>query len=496
MFWVMAGAAACLTACSGDRALGDYPPSTCDLAEPPRQLSDTPLSIATFWVADSHERDAFQTLVDRVDSTRYFVSTQQMRTRVEAQRHISDSFENQRLPNVFQVNAGSDVLRWVNARNPESADVCALDRLRDTYGWSDRYFSAALAPLTCHAKLYGLPVGIHRLNVLFYNRDVFADLAKRARAQGTELVEPSRLTSAQDLLSELERVRQLGAVAPTGQPLLPLAIDTTGDWPLTHIAFENLLVSLGNHAYETLWMGGLEGADAARAAELETTLEEMVAVLRALHGFSAFPTRVSWQEALRQVGAGEALMTIGGDWGLAQLGPDALSSVETAAFPGTDGSFVYTPDSFAVPRELGKNGFPARSFLHDVIANKDALIEFSKAKHSIPPRQDLTPDEIEALAGENLRATYRQFARCSDPASGCQLLLAVSGLGPPPGAEPCFDELDELLSFAVSGSAPAADFLAGRLCDQPFPSTSAEAERRLIELLLSVATQRFAADCR
>jgi glucose/mannose transport system substrate-binding protein len=492
---LLVGAALGLFGCSGDQVLGDYPPSTCDLAEPPAEVDREQLSIATFW-ADSREQDAFEELRRRIASLGYSVTTEQIETRVEVQRKISDSFESQKLPDVFQVNGGSDVLRWVQNREPESTDVCALDRLRAAADWRKDYFPGALKPLTCHGNLYGLPVGIHHLNVLFYNREVFATLAERARASGVELVEPSQMDSPYELLSLLASVLELGATTTTGKPIIPLAIGTESEWPLTIMAFENVLLGLGNLAYETLWLGGLESFDQQRADDLRASLAEMLEVLRELHGYSDVSAHMSWQDALRQVGKGEALLTITGDWGFAQLDAEAAARVDAVTFPGTASHFVYTPDSFAVPRELKKNGFPARSFLHDVVADKEALIAFSNAKHSIPPRKDLTEDEIELLSSESLRSSYRQFASCGEADGRCQLLLAVSGLAPPPGTDPCFDEMDALLAFAVTGDAPRDDGSVARQCQKKRPVTSAEAEARLIEVLLDVATRRFAAACR
>jgi len=482
-----------LLGCSGDRVLGDYPPSTCDLAEPPQEFSNEPLSIATFWA--DREQAALETLRERVDSDRYLISTEQIGTRVEVQRHINDAFESQKLPDVFQVNGGSDVLRWVKDRAPDATDVCALDTLRDDSHWSRRYFPEALGPLTCHGNLYGLPVGIHHLNVLFYNRELWNTLAERARANGVELLDPAELKTPYELLAQLRQVSELHVAASSGKQIVPLAIGTESEWPLTIIAFENVLLSLGRDAYETLWMGGLAAASEQRRTELREALEEMLSVLRVLRGFSDLSASVGWQDALRQVGAGEALMTITGDWGFVQLDSEMLANVETVSFPGTASSFVYTPDSFAVPRELKKNGFPARSFLQDVVADKRALIDFSNAKHAIPPRSDLKDSEVNLLASESLRATYRQFARCQAN-QGCKLLLAVSGLAPPPGTNPCFDEVDSLLTFAVTGHDPWRGSTVPRRCTSMLPRSSAGAEERLVDLLLQVAEHRFAADCR
>ncbi len=488
-------------ACSGDRILGDYPASSCDLAEPPADLSGTPLRVATFWTNDSHEGDAYQTLVAHVDSRRYFITTDQLKTRSAVQLHIKDAFESQQLelPDVFQANAGSDVLRWVDGRDANTTQVCSLEPLQAIYGWRGDYFPAALAPLSCRGTLYGLPVGVHHLNLLFYNRARFEELSSAARARGITLSEPEQLTGPDDLLTLLDQVSELGLTTTSGAPLVPLALGTSldDDSPLTIVAFENVLLSLGQGAYETLWTGGVYD-DGAGETTLRAALKDMLSVLEKLVSHSNFSERKSWQEAVRQVGTGDALFTVTGDWGWAQLDTEQAETVRTLSFPGTDDSFVYTPDSFAVPREPKENSFPARYFLQDVVADKSALIEFSNAKHSIPPRNDLTEDEVQQLNTEDLRATYRRFQDCSSahPAEPCKLLLAVSGLGPAPGANPCFDETDEILALAVAGIPPQGKRLDARRCDWPFPRDQVAARTYLIERLLEVGKQTFAAACR
>jgi glucose/mannose transport system substrate-binding protein len=486
-----------IAGCSGDHVLGDYPASTCDLIAPPDVVeSDTPLAIATFWAADDYERTAFKQLEDRADDAGYRVSVDRMRTRVDSQRHISEAFVSQVLPDVFQVNGGSDVLRWVDGRNAETTAVCALDSLRDSYRWSRSYFPEAIDPVSCDGRLYALPVGIHHLNVLFYNKRLFAELSELASSRNIVLTPPSELASPHDLVTLLERVSQLEATTPTGKAIVPLSLGSSSDWPLTIVAFENVLLGLSEQAYRNLWMGGLSGVYESRRDSLEEKLGEMLLVLQRLIGHSNFAARETWQDALRQMGRGEALITITGDWGYAQLDGLMLPDVETVTFPGTAGSFVYTPDSFAVPRELGKDGSPAHGFLHQVVEDKRALIAFSNAKHSIPPRHDLTEEEISELGSDSLRASYRQFAACSGGESSCNLLLAVSGLGPSPGADPCLDEVDALLTLAAAGALPSDEFLMNRTCSSIFPLAREDAKDRLLQLLLGVGESRFVAGCR
>jgi ABC-type glycerol-3-phosphate transport system substrate-binding protein len=484
-------------ACSGDRILGDYPPSSCDLSAPPAAAGPrTTLSVATFWTEDQNEKAAFDVLQAGVDDARYKLDPRDMRTRVEGQQNLIDAFVNKQLPDVFQVNGGSDLLRWVEDAPRAEAEVCALDRLRQTYGWDDSYFEAALHPLSCGGRLYGLPVGIHKLNVLFYNREVFATLTAAAQERGVDLVPPEALDSPEALLTELAQVAELGARGTGGAPLVRFAIGTQEEWPLTVVAFENVLLGLGRDAYETLWMGGLAQDQGAKRRALSTKLERMVEVLKELMAHSNAETPLTWQDAVRRVGSGDALFTVTGDWGYAQLTDEQTSKVATVAFPGTRDAFVYTPDSFAVPRQLGRSGFAARAFLHDAIENPDILLQFSRRKHSIPPRRDLGSKDLEQLSSPSQRESYEAFSRCNAGDGNCHLLLAVSGLGPPPGTNHCFDRIDALLTQAVTGastlnSAPAAE---GE-CRTP-ASSADEARQVLLRVLLDIGNQPFAAGCR
>lgn len=472
-------------ACSGDRELGDYPPSACDLAEPPAEFSDVPLVISTFW--RDKEAAAYEVLKSHIDPA-YVPTKQEMRTRASAQRRLIESLKEPIAPDVFQVNGGSDVLRLVENRDSESTDVCALDKLRDANRWSEDYFESSLAPLSCSGSLFGLPVGIHRLNVLFYNRKVFEQLAEKARAQRIELRAPAELQSAADLVEELGRIQRLDPA------VIPLAIGSKEQWPI--IAFENVLLSLGGAAYETLWKDGLKEAGGEPRDRLRGALQEMLATLDALNTLSTSAPELTWQQALTQVGSGEALMTITGDWGWEQIDEEARGDVETISFPNTDDTFVYTPDSFAVLRQPRKNGFQARAFLQDVISDKATLIEFSNVKHSIPPRKDIDVDTLET---QHLKESYQKFQSCSESgAQGCQLLLAVSGLAPSPGSDACFDQIENLLTYAVTERQPLQekDRAAMLACLHQSPLTKKNVESTLIELLLQIADHPFAAACR
>lgn len=450
------------------------------------------LWVSTFWT-DDEEQKALEVLRENVPP-QYNYKPLEMSTRVDSQLSLKAAFKEGRLPDVFQANAGSDVLRWVSKRAPDAREVCELDPLSRAFDWEGTYFPESLRPASCHGHLYALPVGIHRLNVLFYNRELFTLLARQALVHGEVLREPSALQSPEELLAELEQVGRLARELDLGSDFVPLAIGAENVWPLTVVGFENVLLGLGKDAYQTLWQGGLRTKDDQRKEELVRSLEDMVSYLRSLFELASLDVRVSWQDAVRKVGEGRALFTVTGDWGWAQLDETQAARVETTAFPGTSKSFVYTPDSFAVPRELKKSGFRARAFLDSVVADKQTLLDFSKVKHSIPPRRDFEQEELEP---PTLRESYQQFKDCSGGSPDCELLLAVSGLSPPPGEDDCFDDIDALLTLAVTGSLPPPDPEAPpRECRDPLPTERGAAKDRLFDLLLGIAAHPFAEDCR
>lgn len=496
--------AACFAAgCSGEQVIGDYPVSTCDLSEPSLEHTGSDLTVATFWV-DEKESAAFRVLWDRVDQQRYNFALKPRDDRRAVQTDIRTFVASNELPDLFQANGGSDVLRWAGGAGSGDSALCPVDPLRRRYGWDQVYFTAALEPLLCQGRLFGLPVGIHRLNLLLFNDSVFEVLEREGDARGLPIVRPPELSSVDELVAQLDQIAELGSSTSDGQPLLPLALGSDLSWPLTILAFENVLVSLDPTTYERVWMGGLEGAAPEGIEEVRQTLQQMFDRLRAMVGRSnvaaqaAGAPALSWQESVRAVAQGRAAMTVMGDWAWAQLDDAERQNVVAIPFPGTAGTFVYTPDSFSVPRGDWGSGVPAHYWLHEIIEDKSALLEFSRAKHAIPPRRDLDQSEIDGLAPDTLRSTYLEFSACQQ-SPDCRLLLAVSGLGPPPAEDFCFDELDSLLAFALSGfvfEEDADDDTLARRCERSFAATPQEAEDSVIALLLEVAGRRFAAECR
>lgn len=508
-----------LTHCTGTEVLGSTPSSSCDLASYEGR-SPQKIEIATFW-SDDAESAAFQVLANVATADKHVVSTTARRNRDHQQTSLQDWLvgDSDPLPDLFQVNGGSDVLQWVDDGPNGVTQICPLTRLDALYDLSNRFFESTITPVSCRGTLYGLPVGVHRANMLFYNRSVFDRLLEAAEAKGIPLRRPEELESIDQLLEQLATIASLEAESEGEAPLLPFAIDENETWTLSILTFENLMTSRGDGIYETVWMAqgahaeGSGSSEAERAAAeelLRKRLSTVLGDLRALVGFSNFAAAyrdvaasergedgLSWRNALKMVAGGKALYTAMGDWGWAQVGAQE-QVVSAIPFPGTGHAFIYTPDSFAVPRRA-TDGAAAHVWLHEVVSDAKAQIDFARVKQSIPALRDLSEAELAGLRSDRLRETYRHFTDCQSGGS-CQLLLAVSGLAPSPAADPCFDEVGWLLARTLGSTSPEErEALADgepRRCPSPLPDDPGAAGEEVVERLLTISQERFAAACR
>lgn len=478
-----------LAACGPTEVIGHEKPTSCALSEYAGDAALTSVSVATFWT-DPREKLALDSLAERLRHLGYAMTRMERRDREDQIITLVDWIERGgELPDVYQANAGSDVLQLVVADDPDESAVCSLNRLERRYQWRDRYFSAAIDPCTCQRELYALPLGVHRLNVLFYNTELFERARQRGAELDQEIVDPSELGSVEEFLNLLEQIAQWSLADDEGDPVTPLALGNESSWPILIAAFENLLAAYPDHVYEALWQGP---AGAAESDVLPAALGRLASDLRRLGAMSNLDERISWQTAVERVAKGRALFSIMGDWAWAQV-PDGLQGrVAAVPFPGTQGTYVYTPDTFAVPR-VDDSGASAHLWLREVVDNRATQLAFAKVKHSIPAVVDLDDAALDELGSEYLRRSYREFSACQHPGTDCRLLLAVSGLGPAPGFDPCFDELGLLLSQIAGWSA--WDDTESR-CFENVPANSAEAEEAMTEILLRVSQQRFAEACR
>jgi len=315
-----------------------------------------------------------------------------------ARDRLRTRLEDREPPDTFQANVGQDLLRWV-LYNGADASQSKLEPLsgkavlgRD---FGDVFPPAVLSAAGFGGEVYAVPVNIHRTNSLFYNKQLFADLG----------LEPPQ--SLDDLYTVCDELQAKGVV--------PLAVGAKGSWTLSLLFFENLLIAKeGAEFYDEYFSGKLKTAADPRMLEL---LDES---LRLWKYTNADAREIEWDAAVAMVQDGRAAMTVMGDWAkgtLKQLGGVPGKTFGQVPFPGTKGVFVFTADTFPLPKGAPRRK-DALEFL-STLASLEGQNAFNPIKGSIPARTDIDPGAYDVLA----RAMIKDFR-------GDRLELALSGLAP------------------------------------------------------------------
>ncbi len=261
-------------------------------------------------------------------------------------------------PDSFQVHAGHELIdSWVRAGKMEPITFVFRDN-----GWLTAFPKDLIEIISYQGEIYSVPVNIHRSNVLWYNKKIFADAG---------ILPPKSFD---------QLVRDCEALANKGTT--PLALGDNGIWASLHLMENVLLATMGPARYKGLWTG----ATPWNGGELRTALARFATLLRYANTDHA---TLSWDAAAQYVIDGKAAMTVMGDWAEGYFKARGLTPNKEfgwVPFPGTGGSFMMLSDSFGLPR-----GAPDRDAAVKwltMAASREGQDAFNPKKGSIPSRID------------------------------------------------------------------------------------------------------------
>jgi glucose/mannose transport system substrate-binding protein len=297
-------------------------------------------------------------------------------------------------PDTFQANGGWDLLAWVLYNNVNDENTL-MDPV-DSSAWAGVMPQAVLETVSFNGKCYGVPLDIHRVNTLFYSQPLFLKYG---------LAEPTTLSEVFAVAAELQ----------ANGILAPIALGTK-DGTLPILFFENLLVSRAGAAYYQSFMHGNEDPFGPQIA---AAVDDLATLLTYANANSA---QLTWSQAADRVLTGDAAMTIMGDWDKAYMkSRDAAPGTDfrELAMPGTAGTFVFTTDTFGLPRGALNNA-GTRDLLTTFGSNagQDA---FNPLKGSISPRKDTDVSLYDDMG----RQTIADFREASE------IVAATAILAPP-----------------------------------------------------------------
>ncbi|NNU83824.1 carbohydrate ABC transporter substrate-binding protein [Geobacillus sp. BMUD] len=277
-------------------------------------------------------------------------------------------------PSTFQVHGGAELNEgWVAAGKMEP-----LNDLYEKEGWMDKFPKALIDMVSKDGNIYSVPVNIHRGNVLWYNKKIFADNG----------LQPPK--TFDEFFQVADKLKAKG--------ITPLALGDKEPWAATHL-FENVLLgTLGTENYKKLWTGELSFNDPQVKQAVET-FKKMLGYINKDHSSR------NWQDAAQLVAEGKAAMYVMGDWVKGYFVNDLKLKVNQdfgyVPVPNTEGKFMVITDTFGLPKGV-KNPDDVKKFLA-VLGSVEGQDAFNPLKGSIPARIDADPSKYDEYGKQTMQ---------------------------------------------------------------------------------------------
>ena len=314
-------------------------------------------------------------------------------------------------PDTFQLHAGLEVETY-----SPGTYVVAVDDIYTANGF-DKVFPADLLTLLKYKDHYwGVPVNIHRANVLWYNKALFTKAG---------IANPP--ATWDEFFAAADKLKAAG--------IAPVALGGKDGFELQH-TFETILIgTLGADGYRGLWTGKTSWND-AKVKDALNIFKKYISYANADYA------ALGWANATAMIINGKAAMNIMGDWANGEFVNAKFTDYGLAPVPGNAGIFDALSDSFALPAKA-PNTANAKAWIA-LAGSKAAQEKFNPLKGSICARTDCDP----ALFG-----AYGQSA-LKDWASNKIVASVVHGAAAVPSWVKGYS--DAVTLFVTSGDVAAA----------------------------------------
>ncbi|SDT78594.1 ABC transporter substrate-binding protein [Actinoplanes derwentensis] len=269
---------------------------------------------------------------------------------ITAKQVLADRLRQGDPPDTFQVHAGAELLDHI-----DSGQVADLSAEFDAWGLRTALPAGLIETLTVNGRVWSVPAGVHRANVVWANERVLA-------AAGIRTV-PANLD---EFVRDLETLRGSGVESP-------LALGR--DWTQLMLLEAVLISGLGPERFTGLFTGETRWDSAPVTAAIGD-------YARVITFSNTDRNSLDWPQAQRLLVDGTAGYQLMGDW----MAADLAAGFDTFAFPGNGTAFQWLADSFALT-SAAANPEGARCWLRTV-ASPEGQREFNARKGSIPARTD------------------------------------------------------------------------------------------------------------
>lgn len=189
-----------------------------------------------------------------------------------------------------------------------------LDSLYESAGFTKVFPKDLLTLLQYKGHYWGVPSSIHRANVMWYNKKLFADNNHQPPKSWDEFFRVADVFKSKGII--------------------PLVIGTKEGWEAGH-TFETILIStLGADGYRGLWNGATKWSDPKVTQALD--------IFRRLSPYvNSDHSALTWDQALQYLVDNKGAMHIMGDWADGWFTSKSFAGYGWQPVPGTAG--IYAP---------------------------------------------------------------------------------------------------------------------------------------------------------
>ena len=399
---------ACSRGRDGGEAAKGAPAASAGSGVPAEGLSERPIEIFSWWERVGAGGDVLTALIKhhQKDHPGDVIINASAGLSGLARKTLRARMQLREPPDTFQANVGADLMQWVLANRSDARETKLLaldDILPDEVAEWRRQMPARLLDQVSYAgKMYGVPANVHRINSVFLNKKVLDKYG---------LSVPQTVADLHTMARKLK-----------GTGVSVMAVGSKEPWTLALLAFECLLVSREGPTFYSDYLHGRLKADDPRVLRTLDAMLELSPLLNPDHA------QRNWLQAIELVSRGQAVATMFFNAQGMKSGKDYIE----IPFPGTENTFVFTSDAFALPVEA-KNRAGAERLLR-TIGSPEGQRVINAAKGALSPRADVPPPES-APAYAQKHLLWQKGA----------LVLALSGIVPPRFSEDLGTALAEML---------------------------------------------------
>lgn len=280
-------------------------------------------------------------------------------------------------PEVMQLN-GVSISEWADL-----GLLLELDAVAGTGGWNKLLLPTVWTLVQNRGHVVAAPLGIHRINTLFFNQKIFRRLGIEAPRTWADFERSAAL---------LKRA----GVIPLAQSSEPWQVATL---------FETLVLAEGGPAfYRELFVKKNPRAFS------DPRLAHALKHLRSLREWMPSPIKEqSWSEVARQLADGEAGMFVMGDWVKGELNAWGLVVDENfgcAAVPETAKYHLYDVDSLAMV-VTDRSHWVEQERLAQIAMSAAVQADYNQIKGSIPVLRNPDLSRMDSCS----RDSWKLFAR-------------------------------------------------------------------------------------